>query len=208
MDLNLDSTSSQENNLKTNEKNNDKLRPIDKLVNKMKETNFIKRGDFTLKSGIHSSYYVDVKALISYPEIMATLSNLLYIKIINIIRNENLNISQVVLCGLPYAGIPFVSYISMKHNISMILLRKEKKDYGTKKIFEGTLHEKKHLILVDDILTTGKSIIESLDMFSEFNINTSAVVLIDREECDAQKNIFKRLKNIYSVFKLSRFLDI
>ena len=95
----------------------------------------------------------------------------------------------------------------MKHNISMILLRKEKKDYGTKKMFEGTLHEKKHLILVDDILTTGKSITESLDLFREFNIDTSAVVLIDREESDRTKTELKNLKNIYSVFKLSRFLD-
>ena len=203
MDLDLKSSKNENGN----DSSENKFSPINKLVDKMKTTNFIKRGDFTLKSGIHSSYYVDVKALISYPEIMASLSNLLYIKIINIIRNEKLDISQVVLCGLPYAGIPFVSYISMKHNISMILLRKEKKDYGTKKMFEGTLHEKKHLILVDDILTTGKSITESLDLFREFNIDTSAVVLIDREESDRTKTELKNLKNIYSVFKLSRFLD-
>lgn len=186
---------------------NERINPIDRLVKRMNQTNFIRRGDFTLKSGIHSTYYVDVKCLISYPDIMATLSNLLYIKIIDLIKKEGLELSDIVLCGLPYAGIPFVSYISLKNNIPMILLRKETKKYGTKKIFEGTLEGKKHLILIDDILTTGISILESLEIFREFNIDTSAIVLIDREENGGKKAVFKRLKNIDSVFKLSKFIN-
>ena len=184
----------------------DKLNPIDRLVNRMKNTNFIRRGDFTLKSGLHSNYYVDVKSLISYPDIMASLSNLLYIKIIDLIQKQGLELSEIVLCGLPYAGIPFVSYISFKNNIPMILLRKEKKNYGTKNLFEGTLEGKKHLILIDDILTTGLSILESLEVFREFNIDTSTIVLIDREESGGKGAVFNRLKNIDSVFKLSKFI--
>ena len=176
-----------------------------KLVDKMKETEFIKKGKFTLKSGIQSSYYVDVKSLISYPEIMANLANLLYIKIIEIVKSENISIDDIVLCGLPYAGIPFVSYISLKYHISMILLRKEKKNYGTKKLFEGTIDKKKHLIFVDDILTTGTSIKESLEYFKDFQIAKSAVVLIDREENETPIS-FENISNLYSVFKLSQFV--
>jgi uridine monophosphate synthetase len=189
-----------------NDNNNERINPIDRLVDKMKETNFIKRGNFTLKSGIHSSYYVDVKSLISYPDIMANLSNLLYIKIIDLVKKETLQLSEICICGLPYAGIPFASHISLKNNIPMILLRKEKKNYGTKNIFEGSLENIKHLILIDDILTTGISILESLDEFKSYNLDISAIVLIDREESGGKGAVFKRLKNIDSVFKLKKFL--
>ena len=97
---------------------------------------------------------------------MANLANLLYIEIIEIVKSENISIDDIVLCGLPYAGIPFVSYISLKYNISMILLRKEKKIWN--KSYLKELLIKKHLIFVDDILTTGTSIKESLENFKDF----------------------------------------
>ena len=188
--------------------NNNSKKSMTNLITDMKATNFIRKGDFTLKSGRKSKYYVDVKCLISYPSIMAKLSNLLYIKIIGIIKKENIKIEDVCLCGLPYAGIPFVSYISMRNNIPMILLRKEQKKYGTKKQFEGTLGKTKHLVLVDDILTTGTSISESLTLFRELGYENqiSAVVLIDREEPDSNNKSINKLKNLDSVFKLSTFV--
>ena len=187
--------------------NRNKKKSLITLITNMKATNFIRKGEFTLKSGRKSEYYVDVKCLISYPNIMAELSNLLYIKIIGIIKKENIKLENVCICGLPYAGIPFVSYISMRNNIQMILLRKEQKKYGTKKQFEGSLENTKHLILVDDILTTGLSICESVALFRDlgYKNDISAVVLIDREEDNIDKNSFANLKNIDSVFKLSRF---
>ena len=186
----------------------DKKQSMANLITNMKATNFIREGNFTLKSGRKSKYYVDVKCLISYPSIMAELSNLLYIKIIGIVKKENLNIEDICLCGLPYAGIPFVSYISMRNNIPMILLRKEQKNYGTKKQFEGTLEKTKHLVLVDDILTTGLSIAESVTLFRELGYENqiSAIVLIDREESDANNQSFGKLENLDSVFKLSKFV--
>ena len=188
-------------------KSNEKKKSMTNLITNMKATNFIRKGEFILKSGRKSQYYVDVKCLISYPTIMAELSNLLYIKIIGIIKKENIKLEDVCICGLPYAGIPFVSYISMRNNIPMILLRKEQKKYGTKKQFEGSLENTKHLILVDDILTTGLSICESLTLFKElgYQNNISAIVLIDREESDSNEQLFKQLKHLDSVFKLSRF---
>jgi orotate phosphoribosyltransferase len=187
---------------------NETKKSLTALITNMKATNFIRKGDFTLKSGRKSQYYVDVKCLISYPNIMAELSNLLYIKIIGIIKKENIKIDDVCLCGLPYAGIPFVSYISMRNNIPMILLRKEQKKYGTKKQFEGSLEKTKHLILVDDILTTGLSICESVTLFKElgYQNNISAIVLIDREESDLDKQSFGQLKHLDSVFKLNKFV--
>ena len=187
--------------MESNKNNNPKLN----LIQKMKSTQFIKTGNFTLKSGMSSNFYVDIKSLFSNPEIMEALSTEIYLIIDDLIKREQLNKNEIVICGLPYAGIPFTSYISLRYKIPMILLRKEQKKYGTKKMIEGSLNDKKHIILIDDILTTGISILESLEHLREYNIPTSGIVIIDREENGGKGAVFKRLNSIDSVFKLSEF---
>ena len=170
------------------------------LIKDMSSTKFIKYGDFTLKSGIKSNYYVDVKSLFSHPNILKSLCELIYTHIETIVKENNISLENVAICGLPYAGIPFASYISILHNIPLILLRKEVKQYGTKKQYEGNLDNKTHLFLIDDIFTTGTSINESLSVFSKTNPNIKihTIVVIDRSE-DLNEEIMCK----YSIDKIS-----
>lgn len=163
------------------------------IVKEMCSTNFIKYGDFTLKSGIKSNYYVDVKSLFTSPCIIKSLCNLIYKKLLLVLKENNISIEKIAICGLPYAGIPFASYISILHNIPLILLRKEVKQYGTKKAYEGNLDNKTHLFLIDDIFTTGTSIKESLSIFNQTNpnIKTHTLVIIDRSEDLNEADIIK-----------------
>lgn len=202
----------------------------EKLITELKATNFIKKGNFKLKSGLYSNYYVDIKCLVSYPKIMTDLCNYIYVKITDYINKHNITFEDIVICGLPYAGIPFASYISLKYNIQMILLRKETKTYGTKKVFEGTLENKTHLLLIDDILTTGTSILESIDIFKKLMNNSmiiSSIVILDRsnehntlkdnlsvvssntscqtENITDNENITQNLTYIDSIFKIEDF---
>lgn len=144
----------------------------------------IKYGDFTLKSGIKSNYYVDVKSCFSSPKIVKSLCNLIYQKLLLVLKENNISLEKIAICGLPYAGIPFASYISILHNIPLVLLRKEVKQYGTKKIYEGNLDNTTHLFLIDDIFTTGTSINESLSIFNKTNpdITIHTIVIIDRSD--------------------------
>ena len=75
----------------------------------------------------------------------------------------------MVICGLPYAGIPYSCSISTLYEIPQILLRKEMKNYGSSvgKIYEGTININNKLILIDDIFTTGSSIIDSIKKLQE-----------------------------------------
>ena len=152
------------------------------LIKQMNETKFIKYGNFTLKSGINSNYYVDIKSLFSNPKIIKELCELIYIKLSFILNKNNIKKENIAICGLPYAGIPFASFISIKYNIPLILLRKEIKAYGTKKIYEGSLSNKTNLFLIDDIFTTGTSIKESLSKFNQTNpdISIKTITIIDR----------------------------
>ena len=85
----------------------------------------------------------------------------------------------------------------------MIMLRKEKKQYGTKKMIEGNICHGDEIVLIDDILTTGTSIIESLVHFKEYKIK-SVIVLLDRFEGGKQN--LGNLINVISVFKITDFI--
>ena len=108
--------------------------------------------------------------------------------------------NPVFICGLPYAGIPYSTTISILNNIPMVLLRKERKKHGTKKMLEGTISPGDEIILVDDILTTGTSIIESLEYLKEYKIKKVYVIL---DRCEGG---LERLKqhgiDVESIFKV------
>ena len=149
------------------------------LIELLKKNDVIKQGNFTLKSGKQSSYYVDFRPLISIPDVFCVLC-----KYVSDLLPESKECYYI--CGLPYAGIPYCSVISIMKMIPMIMLRKEQKKYGTKKMIEGTIKKDDNLILLDDILTTGSSIIESLEHFKDYKIK-KIVVLLDRKEGGREK---------------------
>ena len=142
------------------------------LINRLIKLECFKEGNFLLKSGKQSKYYIDLRVLVSYPEILKEVSRMLYEKIEDI---------DGKLCGLPYAGIPYAQTMSVIYNRPMILLRKEQKKHGTAKMIEGSINENDDIIILDDILTSGTSIIESLKYLDKFKIK-KILVIVDRKE--------------------------
>jgi orotate phosphoribosyltransferase len=183
------------------------LNPVKQTINDLKQTEFIKRGVFLLKSGRMTNFYVDIKSIFSEPQLMHDISNLLYMKICNYIEKKNIDFDKIAICGLPYAGIPFASFISLAYKIPLVLLRKERKGYGTNNLIEGSLEGKTHLIIIDDILTTGTSILESIEEFAFHKLTLSAFVVLDREEERAENDTIlgNTLDNLESVFTLKDF---
>lgn len=164
------------------------------IITKLKNIDCFKEGNFTLKSGKMSNYYIDLRPLVSYPQILDQVSELIYKKIGKF---------DGFLCGLPYAGIPYAQTISVIHNIPNILLRKERKKHGTGKMIEGTIKNGDELVIIDDILTTGSSIIESLEHLEQFNIK-KIIVIVDREEGGLE--ILKNMGyHVECIFKVSDF---
>ena len=109
-----------------------------------------------------------------------------------------------ILCGLPYAGLPYAFGISMLSDIPLIMLRKEAKKHGTSKMIEGSFQKDEKLILIDDILTSGTSILESLEHLKDFKINTIMIV-VDRGEGGKEK-LEKMGYTIHSLFTIQDFI--
>jgi len=168
------------------------------LVLRLHDIEAIKFGSFTLKSGIESPIYIDLRLLISYPILLKAISETIW----DLIKHKEFEL----LCGVPYTALPMATAISLSHNIPMLLRRKEAKAYGTKKMIEGKYNSGQRCIIIEDLITSGSSIVETIEPLKyEGVIVKDVVVLIDREQ-GGRENLTERNVNLYSVLTMSEIL--
>ena len=177
-----------------------------KLIKSLYEKDCIKFGSFTLKSGIESPYYINLRNIISYPNIIFLLSDLIYKKL-NLNSNEKGN---YYICGLPYAGLPYSITISSFYGIPNLLLRKERKKYGIDNLIEGIRNDKvnREIIIIDDVLTSGSSIIESLDIFNSYNLKINKIVILVDRENGGRERLEKLGLKVESIFTITEIMEI
>lgn len=135
----------------------------------------VKFGQFTLKSGMESPFYIDLRNLVSFPSAMDFIGKTLAKKA------KPLKFDRIA--GVPYAGIPIAVVFSLHSKKPMIYTRKEKKEYGTKKMVEGEYLNGEKAIIVDDIITTGESKIDAIEPILQSGLKvTDVLVIVDREQ--------------------------
>ncbi len=147
----------------------------EKLLKLLKDNDVIKFGEFTLSSGKKSDYYVDMKKAITMPEILDSVAHLITQKI------ENGNIDKIA--GPALGAVPIATATSLISKKPMLMIRKEKKAYGTSKQIEGELVENDNVVIVEDVTTTGGSLLKAINVIKDNGGNiTEAFVIVDREE--------------------------
>jgi uridine monophosphate synthetase len=163
----------------------------------------IKYGEFKLKSGKISNYYFDFRILVSYPKLLKNVSLLMF----QILPKEIKETIQII-CGVPYGALAIATVISTSNNIPMLLLRKEVKDYGTKKLIEGVYEEGFKCLIVEDVVTTGSSIISTYDDLIKEKIDPIASIsILDREEENGKENLEKKGLKVFSLFTISEIKE-
>ena len=173
--------------------------PNSSLVLSLYQIGAIQFGDFTLKSGQSSSLYLNLRKIISHPDLLRRIANAVW------------QVSQPhqydLVCGVPYTALPIATCISLDHHLPMIIRRKETKDYGTKQKIEGDYQPHQRCLVVEDVITSGTSLLETTkDLEKEGLKITDVTALIDREQ-GGRQTLEKQFR-VHSVLRLSDMMDI
>ncbi len=132
------------------------------------------RGQFTLRSGRTSSYYLDKYLFSTRPEILRQLGQLFA---------ERIPSGTHRLAGAELGGIPLVSAASIESGIPCIFIRNSKKEYGTSKQLEGALERGDRVVLLEDVATTGGQALEAVEIIRSSGAEVvKTIATIDRLE--------------------------
>jgi orotate phosphoribosyltransferase len=144
----------------------------------------LKFGTFRLTSGKISPYYIDLRIVPSFPDAFHKICEL-YVKLIkNNVGTKNFK----RIAGIPTAGIPFASVVAYSLNKSFLYTRPTQRKHGRERNVEGILIPGDKVLLLDDLITSGKSLRKAASAIrAEGGVINDAVVLIDREEGGKEK---------------------
>lgn len=138
------------------------------------------RGEFTLRSGRKSSFYLDKYLFSTQPAILAELGKMFA---------ERLPSGTTKLAGAELGGIPLVTAASLASGLPCVFIRNQKKDYGTSKQLEGVLTKDDRVVIVEDVATTGGQVLEAAKVIAESGATFLRIIAtIDRLE-GARQNI-------------------
>lgn len=132
-------------------------------------------GNFVQASGATFPYYIDLRTIISNPQT--------FDKIINSYADVLKDLSFDRIAGIPYGSLPTATGLSLRLNCPMIYPRKEVKAHGTRRVIEGNFQPGETVVVVDDILISGKSAMEGAEKLKSGGLNVNdIVVFIDHEQ--------------------------
>ena len=143
------------------------------------KNNIIKFGNFTLASGKNSPYYIDLRLVPSYPhQFRKMIKNLQ-----NLIDKQTGLENFDALVSVPTGGLVIASALAIETVKPLIYVRNKSKEYGTSKLIEGKLSSNMKLVMIDDVATTGNSILNGIKQLQEAgSIISESYVVVNRLE--------------------------
>jgi uridine monophosphate synthetase len=159
----------------------------------------IKFGNFILKSGLQSPIYLDLRQIITYPNLLEQIGQA-YLPILKALQFSR-------IAGLPYAAIPIATAISLAGNYPMIYPRKEVKTYGTKAEIEGEYHAGETVVVIDDLATTGGSKFEAIEKLTGAGLVVKDVVVLVDRQSGAKESLGQAGYSMHAVLTIGQLLD-
>ena len=143
------------------------------LIKRVKETAYLE-GDFILRSGKRSKYYLDKYLFETCPDILKALGK-------EFAKHATDDVT--LIAGAELGGIALAASTAMESGKKWVIIRNSKKDYGTGKLIEGKLNKGDVVLLVEDIATTGGQVLEAAKVITEAGATVKKIVaVIDRKQ--------------------------
>jgi len=170
------------------------------LANALYDRGCVKFGTFTLKSGLTSPIYIDLRLLVSHPGLLRDVGSILAAEA------DGLTFDRIA--AIPYAALPIGVAMALEIDCPMIYPRREAKQYGTRRAIEGAFEPGETALLVDDLITRGGSKLEAIESLEAADLTVKDVlVLIDREQGGA-RDLAERGYRLHAVLRLTELLEV
>jgi orotate phosphoribosyltransferase len=160
-------------------------------------------GDFTLASGQHSSYFLDMKKTIFHPQGASLVANLLF----EMVKDEDVE----YIGGLEIGAIPIIANICARswpeRPLKAFFVRKALKEHGTNKLIDGQFAPNSKVVLFEDVTTTGGSVMKAVNAVREQGCTVKKVLtIVDRLE-GATDNLKHADLELVHLFTIKELLD-
>ncbi len=180
------------------------------LAQALHEVDAVQFGDFTMgRTTINSPVYVNLRKLVSNPRALARAARVMQEKVQTLQSKLHPQVEPFQrVCGIPFGGLHLATAFSLRTTTPMIYVHPAKERNGSRVFVEGVYEEGEHVLLIDDLVTTGGGIVETAE-FLRTNAGLfvrDVLVLVDRQE-GARERLKARGYNLNSILGLEAMLN-
>jgi orotate phosphoribosyltransferase len=168
----------------------------DSLIKALKSCKAIQFGHFVLTSGAVSDYYIDIKKASTHPQTLKMIAQSL----------ESYTQECDLIAGMELGAVPLIVALSLQTNIPYVIIRKSKRKHGTAKLIEGGSVKDKNVLIIEDVTTSGGSVLNTINIIREQKGNIIRVVTVVDREYGAKALIQKNKVDFHSLINVSELL--
>jgi orotate phosphoribosyltransferase len=168
----------------------------ERLAKMLEDCGAVRFGNFTLTSGAKSTYYIDIKKASTDPKVLKYIAK----------QMAKFTEKYDVLAGMELGAVPLVVALSLETNFPYVIIRKEMKEHGTNKQIEGSEVNNKKVLLVEDVTTSGRSVVNAVNILRDNKAVVNEVItVVDRES--GAKDVLNGLHvKLISLLRASEFV--
>lgn len=167
------------------------------MIKLLKECGAIKFGHFVLTSGAISNYYIDIKKASTDPKILKKIAKAI----------KPYTEGYDIIAGMELGAVPIAVALSLETDKPYVIIRKEKKEHGTGRQIEGEDVKDKKVLLVEDVTTSGGSVVKAVKILRESQAKVNKVISVVDRESGAKENLLELDVDLISLISVSDIFE-